>query len=277
MKQWVGQVFQSAVVFVSEEDISAGTNWSERIKMELANTNIGIICVTPENQDAKWINFEMGALSKAVDGDNTRVIPTLIGFDNLGQLGQPASSFNMTMLDHQGLRSIAKSLNEVIDPEMKREETKLASVVDVWWGQFEDDFAAAIAIDPKTTTNVQDESQMIREILGTVRELQKHGGVINSVQNFMYSTPASSRHDFALTGGMTKADAIGVISKYLAKNMGHIESTLEQKSDGVVVLTSSKPLTVKLQEGLQEFVDRIIDDEITFEFQVDPDVGGVKS
>lgn len=158
---------------MSEEDISAGTNWSERIKNELAETKIGIICLTPENQDAKWINFEMGALSKAVNGDDTRVIPLLIGFEGTSQVGQPAASFNMVKMDQDGFRKAAKSINEVIAEEHRREKTSLDMVSDVWWKNIKRDAEKAQAKTPDALPAPRKQEEIIDEILQTVRSLEK--------------------------------------------------------------------------------------------------------
>lgn len=264
---------------MSEEDISVGTNWSERIKHELGNTSVGIICVTPENQDAKWINFEMGALSKAVDGDNTRVIPMLIGFDDKGQLGQPASSFNMTLLDNQGLHSIAKSLNEVINQEFRREHGALTSVVEVWWNQLSTSFTDAMLIPPDAVTAVQDEPAMIREILETVRDMQRHSSGYNAISGAfgLSSTRSSTKNDFALTGGMSKEDAVSIVTRYMARNVVDIESTIHQAGDGTIILTTSKPLTTRIQDGLTDFACGVADELLTFAFQVDPNIGDIGS
>ncbi|GAA4657956.1 toll/interleukin-1 receptor domain-containing protein [Arthrobacter cryoconiti] len=173
VKTWVKEVFQTSIVFMSDEDISAGTNWSERIKKELADTKIGIICLTPENQDAKWINFEMGALSKAVDGDDTRVIPLLIGFESTGQVGQPAVSFNMIKMDQNGFRKAAKSINEVIIEAHRRDRASLENVSDVWWKKIKREAEKAAAKLPDDLPAPRDQAELIEEVLYTVRSIEK--------------------------------------------------------------------------------------------------------
>ncbi|MET4003910.1 hypothetical protein ABIB48_002648 [Arthrobacter sp. UYCu511] len=171
VKQWVGQVFQGSEVFMSDEDIMAGTNWSERIKKELADTTVGIICMTPENQDAKWINFEMGALSKEVTDGDTRVIPLLIGFDSTQQVGQPAASLNMVMLNKDGFKKIAYSLNQVM--EHKREHSAVDQVTEMWWKELSDDIEAAASEVPDKAPPPRTERAMVEEILDTVRGISK--------------------------------------------------------------------------------------------------------
>jgi hypothetical protein len=49
---------------MSEFDIDKGRRWSPEISKQLSEANLGLVCLTPENQSEAWINFEAGALSK---------------------------------------------------------------------------------------------------------------------------------------------------------------------------------------------------------------------
>jgi hypothetical protein len=46
--------------WMSVEDIRSGTRWREVVAHALDSTNFGIICITPDNQDSRWLNFEAG-------------------------------------------------------------------------------------------------------------------------------------------------------------------------------------------------------------------------
>ncbi|MFB6955341.1 toll/interleukin-1 receptor domain-containing protein [Streptomyces niveus] len=73
---WLPDVLQYINPWLSSLDISAGRRGVREITDELSETNFGIICVTPENQNSNWINFEAGALSKQVEGGY--VVPFLV-------------------------------------------------------------------------------------------------------------------------------------------------------------------------------------------------------
>ena len=74
LRDWLRDVIQSVEPFMSAEDIAPGVRWAANLSAELANTTFGIVCLTRENVAAPYINYEVGALSKAVD-DQTRVGP----------------------------------------------------------------------------------------------------------------------------------------------------------------------------------------------------------
>ena len=48
--------------FVSDLDITSGSDWWIKIKGELKTCKMGLLCVTKENIKAPWIYFEAGAM-----------------------------------------------------------------------------------------------------------------------------------------------------------------------------------------------------------------------
>lgn len=75
LREWLPSVIQSITPYVSSEDIDKGTRWASDIAGELDESSFGILCVTKDNLNAPWLNFEAGALGKSVD--KSRVCPFL--------------------------------------------------------------------------------------------------------------------------------------------------------------------------------------------------------
>ena len=73
LREWLPSVIQAVEPYVSSEDIDKGARWTTDISKELEASQYGILCVTPENIEAPWLNFEAGALSKTID--KSRVCP----------------------------------------------------------------------------------------------------------------------------------------------------------------------------------------------------------
>ena len=67
LRDWFPFVINAIQPWMSEEDIDKGARWNANIAEELEGSNFGIICLTPENLESSWLNFEAGALSKTVD------------------------------------------------------------------------------------------------------------------------------------------------------------------------------------------------------------------
>ena len=66
LRDWLPNVILTIKPFVSDVDIDAGSQWASQMFQALKETQVGIICVTRTNQAEPWINFEAGALAKAL-------------------------------------------------------------------------------------------------------------------------------------------------------------------------------------------------------------------
>ena len=55
-------------------DIEKGENWDKILSQELEECRYGIVCLTPENINAPWINFEAGAIAKSLDSKLTTLM-----------------------------------------------------------------------------------------------------------------------------------------------------------------------------------------------------------
>jgi hypothetical protein len=87
---WLPNILQSVVPWVSSEDIDSGTRWSTGIATALESIDMGVLCLTEDNLNAPWLLFEAGAVSKAVD--SARVVPYLLGVSP-AQLVGPLAQF----------------------------------------------------------------------------------------------------------------------------------------------------------------------------------------
>lgn len=173
LKWWIEKIVQTSDAFVSDDDIALGTRWSDVIKNTLAETKIGVICVTPENQGAPWINFEAGAISKAVDGQDTKVVPVLIDFMKKTDYKGPLSDFNLSLLDREGLLKLAKTANASLSSP--KDDADVVETFDAWWPKLEEKLKA---IESELPSNVQPTRQtddMVSEILDAVRDMQRIG------------------------------------------------------------------------------------------------------
>lgn len=134
LKVWLKLVIQAVEPFVSSLDIAKGDRGLRVIATELEQTIFGIICVTRENSQAPWINFEAGALSKALG--ESRVIPCLLDLP-VKDLTGPLAQFQATsstskediwamvrgIRDHAGLNGL--------------DDVQLEATMDAFWPRLE--------------------------------------------------------------------------------------------------------------------------------------------
>ncbi len=138
LRDWLPSVIQVIEPYVSSEDIDKGARWSTDIAKELEASSYGILCVTPENVDAPWLNFEAGALSKTID--KSFVSPFLFDVKRSDVQG-PILQFQSTVYDKDDVRKLIKSLNDACQAE-SLEDGRLDTVFDVWWPSLKE------ALDP---------------------------------------------------------------------------------------------------------------------------------
>jgi len=108
LHDWLPLVIQSLEPFMSSEDIEAGRRWSAEVAGQLDATNFGLVCVTGENQAAPWLNFEAGALAKAMGESN--VVPLLVDLKPT-DLRNPLGQFQALAIDRAGITKVLQAIN----------------------------------------------------------------------------------------------------------------------------------------------------------------------
>src|SRR5580693_4624660 len=104
LRGWLESVMPAVKPFMSEEDIEKGSRGLAKIAAELEGVSFGIICITPENQDRPWLNFEAGAISKI---QNCSLTWTLLLEIGASQITGPLNQFQHTKaLDQEDFRRL---------------------------------------------------------------------------------------------------------------------------------------------------------------------------
>jgi len=168
LHDWLKRVIQGLKPFLSTHEIRAGKRWLSEIAGELAETKFGILCLTAENLDSAWLNFEAGALSKTVD-DKTYVCPYLIGGLQIAQVPVPLGQFQSNPADKEGTQKLLKTINSAL-ADKKLEEVVLNDAFEKFWPDLEKALKnlPAVTGEEKPKRKVED---MVEEILDTVRGL----------------------------------------------------------------------------------------------------------
>ena len=168
LRGWLKKVIQQLEPFLSTQDIRTGKRWSLEIASQLRDTKFGILCLTRENLDSPWLNFEAGALSKTVD-DNTFVCPYLISGLQPAEVPDPLGQFQSNSADKEGTLKLVKTINAAL-ADKKLEETLLDEIFDKFWPDLEKVLRTLPPVigEEKPKRKVED---MAEEILNTVRAL----------------------------------------------------------------------------------------------------------
>lgn len=160
----IDESFDMVTPFMSEADIGAGERGLRVIERELKGSAFGIIIVTPQNMHAPWLNFEAGALSKALDNLENRVVPLLVGISGTKEWSGPLTQFQARSTSRADVQDILEAIGVAAGVAPSR----IAKRIDGWWSNFEraleevgDDLPAA------TQRSVPD---MLEELLKLARE-----------------------------------------------------------------------------------------------------------
>ena len=169
--EWLPSVLQTVSPYISSEDIDKGSRWSIELARELEISSYGIICVTPDNMAAPWLNFEVGALSKAFDA--SRVSPFLLKV-RPSELTGPLTQFQATSHDRQDVLRLLEGINESCG-EVALDANRLNRVFDVWWPNL-DERLSALNVSPTQKQSVEKgrgANEVLEEVLELVRGQQR--------------------------------------------------------------------------------------------------------
>jgi hypothetical protein len=164
---WLRKVIQSAEPWVSSE-MERGVKWLAEISKSLDAHSIGILCVTPGNVGAPWLNFEAGALSKQI-GDDVRVIPYLLDFRSVGELQPPLGQFNASLADESGTYDLVKTLNAHSEPRLS--DADLDETFKMWWPSLRAKLEAIRASKGGHPPERRTTDDKINELLDLTRQL----------------------------------------------------------------------------------------------------------
>jgi hypothetical protein len=171
LREWLPSVIQAIDPYVSSEDIDKGTRWASDIASELDLSTFGILCITKENLEAPWVNFEAGALSKSLD--KSRVCPILLDIKR-SEVQGPLLQFQSTLVEQEDFFKLVSSLNSSLKSG-SLDEARLRKSFDNWWISLVDKVNEIIKVDSKVEkkNSTEHKSEILEELLDLARSQQK--------------------------------------------------------------------------------------------------------
>lgn len=129
-REWLPTAVQAAKPWMSETDISKGDEWQGALGEQLEACRIGIVFLTPQNLESRWLHYEAGALSKT-KRQGGKVSSILLDGLRASGVGQPLSIFQNTQPTESDLKKLILSLGQVIAPDVSK-ETLTATFKSTW-------------------------------------------------------------------------------------------------------------------------------------------------
>lgn len=171
LRDWLPDVINAVEPWMSTE-IDKGTPSMQEIATALRDCAFGLICVTPGNKNTPWINYEAGALSKAVGDDPARVATLLVDC-KFSDVTGPLAQFQGTRLELEDFKRLMRNMDQMSGSG--REATRVDRIVDKLWPDLKKNLDAAVALKPaKAPTPVKrTNDEKIDEILEAIRDLTR--------------------------------------------------------------------------------------------------------
>jgi hypothetical protein len=172
LRDWLPLVINSVEPFVSSRDINAGARWQVEVAKQLDATDFGIVCVSKENQESAWLNFEAGALAKALE--SSRVIPLAIDLKP-SDVNLPLGQFQALPATQAGIGEVLSSLNAACVSPLN--DAHLSESTKMWWPALKAKLQTIERSLPDATAigHERTERALLEEVLDTVRSLAQSG------------------------------------------------------------------------------------------------------
>jgi hypothetical protein len=168
LDEWLKCVIQAIDPWMSSKDIDRGALWFTEISGQLANTSIGIVCLTKENKNKPWILFESGALAKGISSN--RVLTLLIDLAP-SDLESPLSQFNHSFPDKDGIYKLVSTINAYLGDKALNKSI-LEKVFETYWSQFEENFNQILKDVPEgEIEDKRSSNDLLNEVLMSVRAM----------------------------------------------------------------------------------------------------------
>jgi hypothetical protein len=229
LRDWLPSVLQSVEPYVSSEDIEKGARWTVEIGQQLEETTFGILCVTPQNLNSPWLNFEAGALSKSLD--TSRVSPFLLGIRPVELVG-PLAQFQATLPRVDDVVRLVKSINSVSHNPI--EEVRLVDITQMWWPRLENLLKAALSEQGQAPQEPQrGTTGMIEELLEITRGLQRQ-----IVRRGVDEPRGTNEQEYSVRPPPTvreRKNLRAVLTSFLSSSMPEEQWEIHDDSNGVLI------------------------------------------
>jgi len=149
--------------WMSEEDIAKGTRWAEEIAAALDKAQAAILCLTPENQDERWVLFEAGALSRT--RTKCSVTPYLLDLAPR-ELKPPLSAFQgvTSALDlEENLRMVRALFGALPEAERDIDDKTLENAFRLVWREVLERRLGAVGLGPVAPLARRPDSEVRRD------------------------------------------------------------------------------------------------------------------
>lgn len=171
LHDWLPRVIQAVEPWMSKPDIEKDASGMREIEEQLADSDYGILCVTPENLANPWLLFEAGAIAQEI---SARACPYLLGLDR-ADLGPPLGLLQLTEATREDTRRLVDGINERLG-DSSLPADRVDDAFDTYWPRLEEEISELEAASPEELVrHRRTEGDLLVEILEAVRRFEQTG------------------------------------------------------------------------------------------------------
>ncbi len=200
LREWIPTVVDKVDPFVSDIDIEKGTKGLDKLDKELESTKHGILCLTPENLRAPWINYEAGSLAKFTETRRIWTVLFNVSVSDVQKANVPYAQFQHTQVEDE--KDVVKLLASIYQAaEHDTSANTIKTRVHRGWPDLQEKLKA-ISTEAIVSTKPTPE-QMIVDLHQHLRSTKSLGMVVTSP-----TTPVSSGR-FSVSGTYRESPPAG--------------------------------------------------------------------
>lgn len=134
---WLPKIFLNKVEPWISIDIERGAQSLVELTNGLAQSQFGILCITPNNLDSAWMLFEAGAISMAKKLNNKPYVCPYLFNVRSSDLPEPLAQFQTARTDEEGTYGLVQTINSFLENPLS--EMMLREVFDENWSSLDED------------------------------------------------------------------------------------------------------------------------------------------
>lgn len=256
---WLKNTFDSANPWMSDIDISGGEVSLAKIAEALDGAKFGIVVTTQDNQNAPWLSYEAGAMSRVIDGGETRVMPMLVDL-RIADLTSPIKQFQGARFNEEGVGKLIKSLGEVIGLDGEQIKNK----IDMCWPKLEEALEAIPKPAAPTAKPQRLEADVLDELVSNVRALRSDFEAFQFFSAASSSPTGRSSPDFSWRQRVAAEDSLGAVRRQILARVLQAAETVSIIEDLQPHLLRANPnrITVTVGPTASDEVIRIFTAEL---------------
>jgi hypothetical protein len=172
LKELLPAMLQPITCWMSENDLPKGKPWFDQLAKEMGSITFAIVCVTRENANSRWMNWEAGFMSSTSALGDRRVAPFAVGMS--ASLDGPLAIYQATTTSHDDVVRLVRDINSALPAEKQIAIETLETTFEMVWPRLEQKLKAAIdASVAEPAVPAPAESALLTEAVGLLRQQQR--------------------------------------------------------------------------------------------------------